>query len=485
MEYEAIVVGSGPNGLAAAITMQRQGLSVLLIEGKNTVGGGLRSGDLTFPGYVHDFCSAIHPMAAASPFFNNLPLQKFGLDFIFPEICAAHPLENGQAVALHRSLEDTVTNLRSDGSTYRSMIEPIMRAWPLIAADLLGPLRFPSHPGKYARFGLVGIQSAASIAKRFTTTEARTFWAGLSAHAMLPFSKVGSAAIGLVLAAVGHLHGWPIARGGSQSIADALACYFTSLGGTIKTGIFIKSLRELPDARAVILDVSPMQLLQIAGHKFSSLYKWQLKKFRYGMGAFKVDYVLDGPIPFSSALCRQAGTVHIGNSYDEIGQSEEAAWNKQSVEKPFVLVAQQSLFDSSRTSGNHQTAWAYCHVPNGSNQDMTAAIEGQIERYAPGFRDRIIRKHITTPIDFEAYNPNYVGGDINGGAMDISQLFTRPALSLSPYRTSAKGIYICSASTPPGGGVHGMCGYHAAQRALRDIFKSKVSSAPDSSKKEI
>jgi phytoene dehydrogenase-like protein len=474
MEYDAIIVGSGPNGLAAAITLQRHGLMVLLIEAKNTLGGGLRSGTLTIPGFVHDICSAIHPMAVASPFFASLPLKSHGLEFIFPEICAAHPLDNGKAIVLSRSLEETARGMGSDGEVYRKMIEPIVDSWPSLAADVLGPIAFPAHLVPFARFGLSAIQSAVAIGKRFATTEARSLWAGMCAHSMLPFTKASSAAIGLVLMAVGHVHGWPIARGGSQKIADALASYFTSLGGKIETGLFVKSLAQLPTAKTVIFDVCPKQLLQIAGHKLSSLYKWQLRRYRYGMGAFKVDLALDGPIPFTSELCRQAGTIHIGNTFGEIARSEVAAWNNKHVDKPFVLVAQQSVFDSSRVSDGKHTAWAYCHVPNGSIKDMTSAIETQIERYAPGFRDRIIGRHVMSPSDLETYNPNYVGGDINGGAIDIAQLFTRPALRFSPYRTSAKGIYICSASTPPGGGVHGMCGYHAARRVLRDIFKIKA-----------
>ena len=470
MEYEAIIVGSGPNGLAAAITLQRHGLRVLVIEAKNTLGGGLRSAALTLPGFMHDICSAIHPMAVASPFFTSLPLKSHGLEFIFPEICAAHPLDNGEAIVLHRSLEETTRGLRSDGEAYRKMIEPIVHSWSLIAADVLGPIRFPAHPVPFARFGLTAIQSALAIGKRFTTSEARALWAGMCAHSMLPFSYASSAAIGLVLTAVGHVHGWPVARGGSQKIADALSNYFISLGGKIETGFLVRSLSQLPPAKALILDVSPKQLLQIAGHKLSSLYKWQLGRYRYGMGAFKVDFALDGQIPFTSELCRQAGTLHIGNTFEEIAHSEFSAWNNKHTEKPFVLLAQQSVFDSSRASEGKHTAWAYCHVPNGSNKDMTSAIEEQIERYAPGFRDRIIGRHVMSPSDLETYNPNYVGGDINGGAIDIGQLFTRPALRFSPYRTSAKGIYICSASTPPGGGVHGMCGYHAAKRALRDMF---------------
>jgi len=476
MEYDAIVVGSGPNGLCAAITLQEQGLSVLLIEGRDTVGGGLRSAELTLPGLIHDRCSAIHPMAMASPLMSRLPLQKYGLELIIPEICAAHPLDDGNAAVLRRSLNDTAHGLGADENKYRALLDPIVNSWPLLEGDLLGPLHIPSHPLAYARFGLQAIRSGSAIARKFDTREARALWAGMCAHSMIPLSYASSAAIGLVLTAVGHVHGWPIVRGGSQRIADALEAHFISLGGSIKTGTFIKSLNDLPPSKAVLLDVSTNQLLQIAGHKLSSIYKWQLRRYQYKMGVFKVDFAIDGTIPFTSELCREAGTVHIGNTFEEIAHSEKTTWNQGHSENPFVLLAQQSVMDASRSDGRHHTVWAYCHVPNGSDKDMTLAIERQIERYAPGFRERIVARHITSPSSFEEYNPNYVGGDINGGAIDVSQLFTRPALRGSPYRTSAKGIYICSASTPPGGGVHGMCGYHAARRAMKDLFQDKTGS---------
>ena len=470
LEYDAVVVGSGPNGLCAAIALQQQGLSVLLIEGANTVGGGLRSEELTLPGLIHDRCSAIHPMALASPFMRDLPLQQHGVEFIYPRICAAHPLDNGHAAVLHRTLPATIEGLGTDGDTYRNLIGPVVDTWSSLESDLLGPIHTPSHPLSYTRFGLKAIRSAEALAKRFRTDEARALWAGMCAHSMIPLSYASSAAIGLVLTATGHVHGWPIVQGGSQRIAQALESYFISLGGSVRTGHYIKSLNELPSSKVVLLDVSTNQLLQIAGHKLSSIYKWQLKRYQYRMGVFKIDFALDGTIPFTAEPCREAGTVHVGGTFEEIAASERDAWNGKISKRPFVLLAQQSVFDASRTDGRHHTVWAYCHVPNGSSADMTAAIEQQIERYAPGFRERIVARHVTNPPAFEQYNPNYVGGDINGGAIDVSQLFTRPALRLSPYRTSAKGIYICSASTPPGGGVHGMCGYHAARRALSDRF---------------
>lgn len=471
--YDAIVVGSGPNGLAAAITMQQKGLSVLLVEGKETIGGGLRSEPLTLPGYMHDVCSAVHPLAIASPFFDTLPLAEHGLEYIQPTLAAVHPFDDGTAAALYPSLADTAHSLGVDGKTYTNLIQPLVNDWPLIAEDALGPLGIPKHPIQFARFGLKAIQPASLVAKQFASEAAKGLWAGMAAHALQPLSNLASAAIGLVLMANAHRKGWVIPKGGSQSIAAALASYFTALGGEIQTGIYVKSLDELPSARAVLLDVTPRQLLAIAGHKLSSIYSWQLKRYRYGMGVFKVDWALDGPVPFKAEACREAGTIHIGNTFKEIAASEQQTWKGQHAERPFVLLAQQSLFDTTRAPQGKHTVWAYCHVPNGSTKDMTARIEQQIERFAPGFRDRILARHTMDTVAMQAHNPNYIGGDINGGAIDITQLFTRPALRASPYRTSAKGIYICSASTPPGGGVHGMCGFHAAKRALQDVFYIK------------
>jgi phytoene dehydrogenase-like protein len=470
MEYDAVVVGSGPNGLAAGIALRQQGLSVLIVEGKETIGGGLRSAELTLPGFKHDICSAIHPMAAGSPFFNTLPLNDHGLDFITPDICAAHPLDNGEAAVLRNSFEETVSRLEQDGNAYKKLIGPLVSSWPTIVKDILGPLSIPKNPVAYARFGLDAILSAKAISKRFSTTKAKGLWAGMAAHSLLPLTKLATAAIGMVLTTTGHLGGWPIPKGGSQQIANALASYFISLGGKIITNFYVKSLDQLPSSNIILFDITPKQLLEIAGHKFSSLYRWQLNRYRYGMGVFKMDWALDGPIPFTAKECLSAGTVHLGNSFEEIAHTENMTWRGQHADKPFVLLAQQSLFDPSRAPAGKHTAWAYCHVPNGSTKDMSDIIERQIERFAPGFRDRILSKHAFNSNQLEAYNSNYIGGDINGGAIDIFQLFTRPALRSSPYRTSSKGMYICSASTPPGGGVHGMCGYNAAKRALKDIF---------------
>jgi phytoene dehydrogenase-like protein len=469
-DFDAIVVGSGPNGLAAAILLQQNGLSVLLIEGKDTIGGGMRSAELTLPGFVYDICSAIHPLAAGSPYLQTLPLADHGLEFIYPEIAAAHPFDDGTASVLKHSIEETAGSLGEDAESYKKLMLPIVVDWPGIAPDILGPLRFPKHPLAMAGFGVAALRSASSLVKRFKTEQAKGLFAGMAAHSMLPLTKLSSAAAALVLMVNGHLKGWPLPKGGTQNLANALASYYTSLGGKIETGTYINSLEQLPSSHAVLFDAGPRQLLQIAGHKFSSLYKRQLERYRYGMGVFKVDWALDAPIPFTAEECRHAGTIHVGNTFAEIAASEQQTWDGNLPEKPFVLLAQQSLFDITRAPAGKHTAWAYCHVPNGSTADRTEAIEKQIERFAPGFRERILARHTMNPAQMEEYNPNYIGGDINGGVIDLGQLFTRPALRWSPYKTSEKGLYICSASTPPGGGVHGMCGYYAAKRALKDVF---------------
>lgn len=469
-EFDAVVIGSGPNGLSAAITLQQEGLSVLLIEGKDVIGGGLTSAEFTLPGFVHDVCSAIHPLAIGSPFFNTLPLADHGLDYIFPDLAAAHPFDDGGAAVLGSSLEETARLLGQDEQVYLDLFKPLVRDWPDIAADVLGPLHFPKHPIAMAKFGLKALTSSTYLAKRFKTRKAQGLWAGMAAHSIQPLTNLTTSAIGLVLMTAAHLKGWPIPVGGSKEIANALSSYFISLGGKIETGRYIRSLAELPSAKIVLFDVTPKQLLQIAGHRFSSIYKWQLERYRYGMGVFKVDWALDGPIPFTATEARKAGTVHIGNTLEEIQLSEQLSWEGEHADKPFVLLAQQSLFDDTRAPEGKHTAWAYCHVPNGSVKDMTAIIEQQVERFAPGFRELILARHTMNTAQVEEYNPNYIGGDINGGVIDLGQIFTRPVLRSSPYRTSANGLYICSSSTPPGGGVHGMCGYHAAKTALKDHF---------------
>ena len=469
-DFDAVVVGSGPNGLAAAIRLQQAGLSVLLVEGKDTIGGGLRSKELTLPGYIHDVCSAIHPMAAASPYMSTLPLAQHGLEFIYPEVAAAHPFDNGTAAVLKKSIAETAQLLGIDKEAYLSLLTPVVRDWPQLAPDVLGPLPLPKHPVAMAAFGLKALPPSTFLAKRFKTMAARGLWGGMAAHNIQPLTNLATSAIGLVLMAVGHLRGWPIPKGGSQQIANAMAAYFVALGGKIETSYEVKSLKQLPSARAILLDVTPRQLLEIAGYRFSAIYKWQLDRYRYGMGVFKIDWALSEPIPFTAPECRQAGTLHLGNTFEEIVTTEQQSASGQHPEKPFVLLAQQSIFDATRAPAGKHTAWAYCHVPNGSQLDRTDVIEKQVERFAPGFRDCILGRHTMNTAKIETYNPNYIGGDINGGIIDVKQLYTRPTLSISPYRTSAQGIYICSSSTPPGGGVHGMCGYHAAQRALKDVF---------------
>ncbi|MBV7530840.1 NAD(P)/FAD-dependent oxidoreductase [Chitinophaga sp. sic0106] len=468
-DYDAIVVGAGPNGLAAAITLQQHGLQVLLLEAKDTVGGGTRTKELTLPGFQHDVCSAIHPMLIMSPFFQQLQLKDYGLELIFPPVAAAHPFDDGSAAVLRGSVEDTAALLGTDGDAYTQLVASLVKNWKDLGPDILGPLHFPKHPLQLAAFGLTALRSADAIVKRFRTKQARGLWAGMAAHSMLPFNYLSSAAIGTVLCTAGHVAGWPLVKGGSQGIANAMAALFTAFGGDIETNSPVDDLSHLPPAKLLLLDVSPRQLVQMAGTRLSGSYVKKLSRYRYGPGVCKVDWALDGPIPFVNDDCRRAGTVHIGNTYEEIAAAEAGTWKGQLSEKPFVLLAQQSLFDSTRAPEGQHTAWGYCHVPNGNTADMTSIIENQVERFAPGFKKRIVGRHVMNAAAMETYNANYIGGDINGGAIDISQLFTRPVLSSSPYRTSAKGIYLCSASTPPGGGVHGMCGYHAAMRALKDI----------------
>ena len=469
-DYDAIVVGSGPNGLAAAITLQQKGLSVLIVEAKNTIGGGLRSAELTIPGFQHDICSAIHPLAVASPFFNSLPLHKHGLTFIQPKIAVAHPLDDGNSAVLINSVEETAGLLGRDKDSYLKLIEPITKQWDELLPELLAPLHFPKDPVNFVKFGLKALQPATWIANKFESREAKALWAGMAAHSIQPLSNLTTSAIGLVLMTAAHKQGWPIPKGGSQSLANALASYFMSIGGEIKTDFLVTSLDQLPSTKAILFDITPRQLLKIAGHRFSNIYKWQLEKYRYGMGVFKVDWALDGKIPFTSEQARDAGTLHLGNTFAEIAASELATSKGKHPEKPFVLLAQQSIFDDTRSPKGKHVVWGYCHVPNGSTKDMTDVIEKQVERFAPNFKERILARHTFNTVQLEEYNPNYIGGDINGGIIDLGQLFTRPALRYSPYRTSEKGLYLCSSSTPPGGGVHGMCGFHAAQRAWKDIF---------------
>ncbi|WP_140937377.1 phytoene desaturase family protein [Sphingobacterium lumbrici] len=473
-QYDAIIVGSGPNGFAAAITLQQQGISTLLIEGADSIGGGMRTKELTLPGFKHDICSAIHPMAVASPFFATLPLEEFGLQFIYAPYQAAHPLDEGETAFLHKDIREAAADLGSDGKTYLKLIQPVFNQWKALALDTMGPLRFPKDPILVAKFGWNALQPAQWIAKRFKTEKAKALWGGMAAHGIQPLSNLTTSAIGIVLSGVGHKYGWPIPVGGSQSIANALAAYFRSLGGEIQTDFWLTDMADLPDHKILILDLTPQQILKIKGLDLQESYKKQLQRYRQGMGVFKIDWALSEPVPFKDKRCQQAATVHLGNTFEEIARNEKLTSDGRIVDKPFVLFTQQSAFDKSRAPEGKHTGWAYCHVPNGSVADRTDAIEKQLERFAPGFKDTILGRSTINTRQLEDYNPNYIGGDINGGVMDILQLYTRPTWSFTPYRTSNKKVYISSSATPPGGGVHGMCGFHAAKTALHDHFNIDV-----------
>jgi len=470
--YDAVVVGAGPNGLAAAITVARAGRTVLVLEAAEVIGGGTRSVELTLPGFVHDHCSAIHPLGIASPFFRSVPLSEHGLDWIHPDAPLVHALEGGDAAVAERSLEATCEQLGDDGDAYRRLFGPLVSGVEKILEQNLGPFHLPRHPLLMASFGLRAIRSACGLSRSwFRGDRAQGLFMGMAAHSVLPLEDGLTAAVGLMLGLTAHAGGWPVAQGGSQQIADALARYLGTLGGEIVTNRPVNSLDDLPQAKAVLLDVSPRQVSRIAGEVLPARFRRKLERFRYGPAAFKLDWALDGPIPWKSSECARAATVHVGGKLDEVAEAERAPWKGRCAERPFLLVAQQSLFDPTRAPEGKQTGWAYCHVPHASTVDMTGRIEAQMERFAPGFRNRILARHATTPADFQRSNANLVGGDITGGVMDLRQLFTRPAVRLSPYTTPAKHIFICSASTPPGGGVHGMCGYHAAQKALATVLR--------------
>lgn len=464
---EAFVIGSGPNGLTAAIILAQAGLKTTVFEAEASIGGGTRSAELTLPGFVHDICSAVHPLGIGSPVFASFPLAQHGLEWIQPPLPLAHPLDDGSAAVLERSLESTVQRLGIDGPAYRRMVAPLLWEWPKLLPEILAPLHVPKKLFLFARFGLLAGWPATTISRlAFRTPAARALFAGVAAHSVLPLEAAASAAVAWVLAIAAHAGGWPIPAGGSQRIANALAGYFESLGGKISANTRIRSLDELPRESIILCDVSPRQLLQLAGDRFPARFRRQLERYRYGPGVFKIDWALSDPIPWSAPDCARAGTIHIGGTLEEIATSERAAWKGLIDDRPFVLLAQPSLFDPSRAPKGKHTGWAYCHVPHAATVDMSERIEAQVERFAPGFRDTILARSKLFPADLERHNVNLVGGDITGGAQTVRQLFLRPTAFF--YRTPLDRVYLCSASTPPGGGVHGACGYHAARAALRD-----------------
>jgi phytoene dehydrogenase-like protein len=468
-----VVIGSGPNGLAAAITLAREGLEVEVHEAEPEVGGGLRSAELTLPGFVHDVCSSIHPLGQASALFRTLDLD---VEWIHPDAPAAHPFDDGSAVVLEKGLSGTAAGLGADGHAYRQLVGPLVENWQEVERVLIGP--YPLSPRAVLRLGdrlgarglARAVRSALAPARElaeesFTEAQTRAWFAGHAAHSMLPLERRPSAGFGLALIVLGHVVGWPFPRGGSQRLADALATKLRELGGEIRTSSPIESL---PPADLIMCDVVPRELLRLAGDRLPGRYARRLRSYRHGPGAFKVDWALDGPIPWLAAVCRRAGTVHLGGLLDEISASEWGAWSGRPAERPFVLLAQTSLFDPTRAPSGKHTVWAYCHVPNGSSEDMAERIEAQVERFAPGFRDLVLARHTMGPAELEAHNRNLVGGDLNAGVMDLGQLLFRPVRRHVPYRTPLDGVYLCSAATPPGGGVHGMCGYSAARVALKD-----------------
>lgn len=467
---DAVVVGSGPNGLAGAVTLARAGLSVLVLEGESTPGGGCRTGPRTLPGFEHDICSAVHPMVVASPFFRELDLVGKGLVLCQPEVAFAHPLEDGRAGVVRRSLEETAAGLGADGPTYRRLLGPLVRQSDAIVEAAFSPIRsVPPHPLAAARFGALGVLPARLLAGRFSTDEGRAILGGVGGHSMLALDAPLSGAFALLLATLAHSAGWPVVQGGSARIVDALVNELVALGGRLETGQWVRSLGELPAARTILLDVSTPQLVAMAGPALPPGQRRSLGRFRYGPGVCKVDWALRAPVPWDSAACRRAATLHVGGTLEEVVRSEADVAAGRHPEHPYCIVVQPSVLDPSRAPGGAQTLWGYCHVPAGSDVDMAAAIEAQIERFAPGFADVVLERHAVTARQMEAYDPNYVGGDINGGSATLRQTLARPSLRWNPYRTGIDGVYLCSASTPPGGGVHGMCGYHAARTALSDL----------------
>ncbi|MBW2402403.1 MAG: NAD(P)/FAD-dependent oxidoreductase [Deltaproteobacteria bacterium] len=468
--FDAVVIGSGPNGLSAAVALAQGGASVLVLEAADEIGGGTRTAGLTLPGFEHDVCSAVHTTGILSPFFRSLPLEEHGLRWIVPRASVAHPLDDQPAVMMWRSVEETCAGLGADATSYRNLVAPFIDDSEAFFGDALGPLGWPRHPGMFMRFGLKAMWPATTFAGwRFQQSRAKALFAGCAGHSILPLDKMFTAALGLIFSIAGHVEPWPVAAGGSQAIPRALGSLLRKLGGEIRTGVRVISPAELPPARVYLFDTSPDQLSSIAQSALPSAYHRRLGRYRYGPGVFKLDWALDGPIPWRDANCLEASTVHLGGTLDEIAAGEAAMFRGQHPERPYVLLCQQSQLDPSRAPAGKHTGYAYCHVPGGSTVDMTEAIEKQVERFAPGFKDRILARHTMNTHDLQRYNPNYVGGAITGGVADVFQLFTRPVARLDPYATPNPRVYICSASTPPGGGVHGMCGYHAAQSALRGL----------------
>lgn len=470
---DVVIVGSGPNGLAAAVGLAQAGASVKVLEFRDQIGGGTRTAELTLPGFAHDVCSAVHPMGVLSPYFRTLPLADHGLRWIRPPVSVAHPLDDQPAVLLHRSLTETTAQLGADGPAYRALLEPFLANPHGVIAGAMAPLGIPRHPLLMLRFALAGLRSAASVANRFNEIRARALLAGCAAHSILPLDRPLTGGVGLMFLLTGHVEEWPVAAGGSQAIAGALASLLSSLGGHIETGAMVRSLADLPAARLYLFDTSPAQLASIAGDVLPASYVRRLERFRYGPGIFKLDWALDAPIPWRDPRCLQASTVHLGGTLEEIAAAEAAVWRGEHPERPYVLLCQQSQFDPSRAPIGKHTGWAYCHVPAGSDLDLTEIVERQIERFAPGFKSTILARHATRTADLERYNPNCVGGAITGGVADLAQQFARPVARFNPYTTPNARVLICSSSTPPGGGVHGMCGYYAAQTALRRLTRFK------------
>ena len=469
-DLDVVVVGSGPNGLAAAVALAREGASVLVLEATDEIGGGTRTAELTLPGFHHDVCSAVHPMGVLSPFLRTLPLAEHGLEWIHPPASVAHPLDDGEAVMLYRSLERTAEALGEDARAWRRLVAPFLAAPQALLEDVLAPLRVPRSPVTMARFGMRAAFSANRLARLlFRGARARALLAGCAAHSVLPLTHPLTAALGVIFAFTAHVEDWPVARGGSHAISRALASLLESLGGRIETGVRVGSLADVPDSRAVLFDTSPDQLSRIAGDALPARYRRRLARYRYGPGVFKLDWALDGPIPWRDPRCLEASTVHVGGTLEEICVSERAMYRGRHAERPYLILCQQSDFDESRAPAGKRTGYAYCHVPHGSTVDMSDAIESQVERFAPGFRDRILARRATDTRALEDDNPNYKGGAITGGVADLFQLFTRPVARLDPYATPNPRLFIGSASTPPGGGVHGMCGYWAARSVLKRL----------------